>query len=392
MAAMKRLLPLLFLFSAALLTHAQTVPTHATADDIDHWLRSGDPRMVAWGATFAASTADKDELPVLASLAENYQPTAQPYDSRGNYISRTLEQKQRLDSMQCVLDALIQLHASVPYEAIAAVFPDFSAQALILFATMPEPERSQRAAEIYATRDPSDKPFDWHQATHQQIVHMAAAILALKPPPGFTATLFQESAVTLKISVTDENKGFGTGFGGGCGDSFEIPPARGWPQSYNYVVEQHWKSEGSVKGLLIPGDPAITSRRAITNSSCSWLRGFTSVERLQLAQQEAGLSGNSFVASSLQSDTVHYEGPADYLSALSDTIDRHRQLFRDLAKTLAARTFLTPAEAASAMPAFIVEIDDKRQDKSHPLATPTSFGPRITITPYKTEPAIPLQQ
>jgi hypothetical protein len=387
---------LLVLFFAVLLAHAQSIPTHATSDQIDHWLRSGDSRMVAWGAHFAAETADKGEIPILASLAENYQALPpQEFDSKGSYIPRTLEQKQKFDSMQAVLDALIQFHGTVNFKAVTAVLPDFSAQALTLFATMPEPERSQHAVTLYATRDPSDKkPYDWHQLARQQMIHMAAAILALNPPPGFTATLLNETTVTLKISVTDkDDKRNVTGSGGACGDSFELLAAPGWPQPYTYVVEQHWKSEGLAERILIPGEPAITTRRALSNSSCSTLRGFTSVERFALAQQEAGIPAGALGAGTLEYATLRYPGAADYAAALSALIARYRKPFRNLAEILAGKSFLTQQEAATAVPAFSVEIQDQRQDKTRALPLlPASFGPRVVIGPYNSETGWLLKQ
>jgi hypothetical protein len=272
------------------------------------------------------------------------------------------------------------------YEAVVAVLPDFPAQGLTLFATMPEPERFQRAIALYATRDPSDKPYDWHQLARQQMIHMAAAILALNPPPGFTATLLDETTVTLKISVTDDDqKRDGIFNGGMCGDSFALGPAPGWPQPYTYVVEQHWKRERPTGGIVIPGEPAITTRRALSNSSCSTLRGFTSVQRLLLAQQEGGVRPGALNAGTLEYDTLRYPGPADYLATLSTLIDHHRKPFQELAHTLAARSFLKPTEAATAMPTFLVEIQDQRLDKTQTLPMTASFGPRITIAPYKPE-------
>ena len=134
----------------ATLAHGQTVPTQATTVEIDQWLRSGEPRLVAWGATFAAKNTDTAELPILATLAEDYRalPPRQ-YDGKGMYVPRTPAQKERFDSMQAVLDSLIQLHGAISDEAIEAVLPDFSARALTLFGRMPEPKRSQFAEAVY---------------------------------------------------------------------------------------------------------------------------------------------------------------------------------------------------------------------------------------------------
>ncbi len=375
----------------SLIAHSQIVPSQATNEEIDRWLRGGDPRIVAWGASFAAKSVDKDELPVLVGLAENYRSLPpQEYDVRGNYIPRTPEQKQQLDSMQSVLDSIIQLHGAVPFEVIIAVLPDFPAQALTLFATMSEPERSQRAIALYETRDKSDQSYDWH---HQQMIHMAAAILALQPPPGFTATLLDETTVTLKVSVTeDDQKRDGTFSGGMCGDSFGLVPAPGWPQPYTYVVEQHWHSQRPPEGVLIPGEPAITTRRALSNSSCSALPGFTSVQRLLLARQEAGLPPGNLGAGTLQYDTLRYTDPASFLASLSVLIDRHKAPFQKLAATLAGKSYITATESASVMPAFAVEIEDQRNDRSQALPIPASLGPRTTIGPYKPESGSFLKQ
>jgi hypothetical protein len=215
---------------------------------------------------------------------------------------------------------------------------------------------------------------------------MAAAILALNPPPGFTATLLNETTVTLKVRVTDDDKTLGGSFAGAmCGDSFGLVPAPGWPQPYTYVVEQHWKSESSKEAILVPGEPAITTRRALSSSSCSTLPGFTSVQRVQLAEQEAGIAPGSFGSGTLQYDTLRYTGPTNYLSALLSLIESHRKPFQTLASTLAAKSYLTPNEASTAVPTFSVEIQDQRQDKDQALSVPASFGPRVVLGPYKLE-------
>ena len=147
--------------------------------------RSPDDRL---GRILRCRESVTDERPVLASLAEAYRAVPpQQFDGRGNYVPRTPDETQHLDSMQAVLDALIQLHGTVTYEAVASVLPNFPAQALTLFAAIPEPERSQKAAAVYATRNRSDKPYDWHQLPHQQMVYLpllsSPSILLQGSPP-----------------------------------------------------------------------------------------------------------------------------------------------------------------------------------------------------------------
>jgi len=365
---------------------SQGAPSQATHDEIDHWLHSGEPRMVAWGATFAAQSGYQDEVLVLENLAERYEAVPpQEYDAKGNYVPRTTEQKQHLDSMQAVLDALIQMHGRISYEGISAILTDFPAQALVLFATMPEPDRSQKALLIYEGRDRSDAPYNPRRLAQQQMIHLAAAILALNPPPGFTATLLSETTITLKVVVTDDDRERDGMFSTTCGDSFGFAPDPGWPQPYTYVVEEHWPSQGTARGILVPGDPTITSRRALSNSSCSTLSDFTSVQKLRLAQQEAGLRSEGRSAGALQYDTLRYTSAAEFAGSLAALVARHEQPVHALIETLANRTYLTTSEAADAVPSFAVEIDDQRKDKSQPLSIPRSLGPSTTVRPYKSQ-------
>lgn len=380
-----RYLSLLILLLLPFAAHAQTSPISATPHEIAQWLRSGDPRMVAWGAYFAAKTADVEELPVLASLAENYRALPpQEVDGKGRPIFRLPEQEQYFDSMQAVLDSLIQLHGTVAYDGVMAILSDFPAQALTLFATMPEPERSHHAAAVYATRDRSEEPYDWQHLAHQQMVHMAAAILSLKPPPGFTGTLLNETTVTLKISVRDDDDVREGAFPGSlCIHAREPTAHPGWPQPYTYIVEERWKDQNPAEGILIPGEPAITTRRDRDNSSCSIITGLTSVQRLRVAEEEAAFPPSAMGSGVLQYDTLHYPGAVNYPAAVAALIDRHKQSLRTLVSALVQKSHLTPAEAAATMPAFSVEILDERLDKMKSLPLLPSLGTRVSVGQYR---------
>lgn len=140
--------------SISAVCQGQSAPNQATHKQVEDWLRSSDPRIVAWGATFAGSNADAAALPALENLAETYKSLPpRRYDVKGSYVPRTPAQTQQFNSMQAVLDALIQLRGAVPSEGIEAILPDFPDQALVLFATLPEPERSRYALTVYASHD-----------------------------------------------------------------------------------------------------------------------------------------------------------------------------------------------------------------------------------------------
>ena len=151
-----------------------------------------------------------------------------------------------------------------------------------------------------------------------------------------------------------------------------MAPAPGWPQPHTYVVEQHWKSEKTTAQILVPGEPAITSRRALSNSSCSTLPGFSSVQRLLLARSEAGLASG---VGTIQYDTLRYPGPGAYRSAVSSILERHREPLRSLAGALKEKALLSPVEVETAMPALSFEILDERRDKTQKLPDVVSSQP-----------------
>jgi hypothetical protein len=215
------------------------------------------------------------------------------------------------------------------------------------------------------------------------MIHLAAAILALKPPPGFNASLLNETTVTLIVTVVDvvdRRNDWGTG--GPCGDSFGLVAAPGWPEPYTYVVEQGSGSDGLPSDdVLVPGNPDFTSRRARSSGSCSTLGGLTSAGRLLIAQKQAGPKAIPGI-SARQYDTLQYPGAAAYPAALAAVIDAHEKPFRTLAAALAVRALLTQAEAAKAFPTLIVEVLDQRRDQGRTLSLPAHFDPHVLVRPY----------
>lgn len=357
-------------------------PVQASEQDISQWLQGGDERLVAWAAYFAAQNHDIAELPHLALRAESWHPLPErEFDNHGNYIPRSQEQRERSEAMTQVLDALIQLQGTVSPQAVEQLANDFPAQALTLFARMPEPERTGLAEDIYSTRRGAGVAYDWHTVAHDEMVHMAAAILARHPPAGFTASLLNETSVVLNVNITDTPQkppvGFGTNI---CGDFLGTKPIPGWPQPWTYVVEEIWHQRNlNERSVLVAEDPAITTRRAQSTSSCSTLRWFSSAVRLRLVEQEAGASPGELDEGTRQFDNLAYTGPDSYSAALVAIIRRHIQEFRDLSAHLQRLGKMTPHEAEMAGPVFHLRITDERADKTKPLPEVHPDNPKIVF-------------
>lgn len=360
---------------------APMIPTQATHEEITNWLRGSDQRWVALGAYFAARNRDVSAVPQLTLLAESWQSLPpQEMDANGSYIRRSPEQIERSNAMTQVLDALIQLRGTVTAHAIEEISRDFLAQALTLFAMMPEPQRAEFAKAVYKTRRGVGATYNWHEMAHDEMVYVAAAILAEHPPAGFTASLLNEATVVLNLGVRDDRK-TATGLfpGGACYDSFALGRDPGWPQPWTYVVERKWPQQLTDDlTVLVPGNPAITTRRAITNSSCSALGWFSSAVRLRLAEQEAGLPAGGPMRE-LRYDNLAYPGPGGYQKAVLAVVTLHAEEFRRLAMSLQEAGFLNSKEARTVGPRFIIRVIDERADRAIALPKLDSKTPKVVF-------------
>ena len=396
----------------SLAAHAQQSdsPASATPDEVYRWLLSSDPRMVAWGAYFAAQHNDMAMLPFLARLAENWQPMPSRTQPDGNYRPWTDAEADRLREMSAVLDAIIQMHGTVAPEAIERLAVDFDGQALTLFAYLPEPQRRTQAEAIYAQRQP--QPEGWADGTAmnslgsldrsielamapnhpppqdsnvaqqkrftRQLLQMVARILANDPPPGFAASLLNETTVDLELSVGGNDPNAGMGTGPGCGDSLYITPPKGWPASRTYVVEQQPQAEKR-EGVevLIPGAMTITTRRAMTSSSCSTIGYFSSYARIELLAQMLGVDGQHFGWRLDEYTQLPYTGDITFQQQAQAEIAKREEAFKTTAEALVAKGLATAAEAATARPQLYVGIRDARELNDPPLPAVSLTLPKV---------------
>lgn len=72
------------------------------------WLRSGEPRLVAWGAHDVLAEGDSDLVPDLLSVASQWQTLSTQTYSEGSKLPG-LSPEQERDAMAAVVDALIQM-------------------------------------------------------------------------------------------------------------------------------------------------------------------------------------------------------------------------------------------------------------------------------------------
>jgi hypothetical protein len=98
--------------------------TQLRATMAEAWLHSDDPLKIAWGAWLARVDRQALLAPLLLRKVADYL-------SSGGITPQTIE-KDRHDATLQVLDALIQLGVAVPVEEAGRLYPELTAQSLIL--------------------------------------------------------------------------------------------------------------------------------------------------------------------------------------------------------------------------------------------------------------------
>jgi len=374
---------------AARAQESLAVPTQATNKEIANWLQGDDPRMVAWGAVFAAKNHDEATVPYLARLAEGWMPLPPASNSDGSYRKVSEEESARVREMEAVLDALIQLHGEVEPAAIQRLAGDFDGDALTLFARMPEKSRKTFAEQIYAGRlsgaeytalhikwvagsmdaDPAVPGFAnvYDQYKEGFLLSVAAAILANDPPPGFAASLLNETTVDLELSVGARDPYANLRDGGMCADSFSLHGPPGWPERWIYKIEESWSSQSLRGEILVPGVPTLTTRRTVNTSSCSNLRLFSSNSRLLLLAQMLHRPIKDVGWDLKEDSVISYADETQFAIDTSRVMAQREQAFRTTATELVPMGLMTTEEAQNARPTLQVKVKDMRETKSPPL-------------------------
>jgi len=325
------------------------------ADWATEWLRSEDPLRVAWGAWLARQDHQTALIPLLIEKVGEYQPTDEARSQTG--------ERDRHDALLVVLDALIGLGAAVPVQQARKLYPEFSAQSLILLV------RSQTDAQSALLNIFQNARANWNWLA-------AGNVLVKTRPPGFASFLLSRFTQHITVSIFDPGHG-GGGAGGGseCGFSLRAPKAR-WPSVGLYLLTQFpERMTGLTATLLIDGDTTVYYWRVEPGNydnppdargSCD--DGDRDRYR---AQYLTRLMESSFPRMSMDpypQITIVWKDEADYRQRLLATVEERRTEFRRAVASLQhSGQLLTPAESATLKLRLEIVIRDERADRSPPL-------------------------
>jgi hypothetical protein len=341
---------------------AQTAPESDASPSektIRGWLQSGEPRLVAWGAHYLLAEGDSDLVPDLLSVASQWQTLSpQTYSEGSKLAGLSPEQEQERDAMAAVVDTLIQMKATLPGETLRNLAPDFGNAVAVLLGRMPVDEGVPLA-------------FDFYRAEENHVYglqYVSAALLALRPPPGFAADLLAKTNVHATVFVIMPGSG-GMGVGGSadCG-STPNDSQEGWPKTGQYILSKE-KSDGAM--LLVAGiDPVYAVRRETSHYAgdpCSFV-ALGPNERVRLIAEMLGNPPKEIPWQTRVVANIEFQSMEQFKIDLLAFVEEQQQMYRATAEELESRGLLEKWESQQSFPLLRLSLSDERGEGVEPIS------------------------
>jgi hypothetical protein len=338
---------------------AQTAPESDSSPSektIRLWLQSGEPRLVAWGAHGALSQQNTKLIPDLLSLAGPWKALKPESYAEGSDAPRlSEEQLDQRDAMAAVVDALIQLKATVPSETLRSLAPDFGNAVAVLLSRMPVDESSPLAFDFY--RNQEQRAYG--------LQYVSAALLAQHPPTGFAADLL--TSVNVRANVFAVLPGTGAGSGGSGGDCFieSDREKEGWPKSGQYILSRE-KSEGAM--LLVAGiDPVFATRGEryhFSGDPCGRVV-LGSEQRVRLIEEMLGSTDLRWQTQ--VTEDIEFRSTSQFSVDLLAFVEKQQQMYRVTAEALEAKGLMEKFEVQQSLPLLLLTLNDARGEGAEPI-------------------------
>lgn len=342
-----------------------------TAVQIQTWLRSGDPQAAAWGAHYVLATKNQALVSDLLSLVYSWQPLPPFKTDVAKRSSLTNNDVDRRDAMSAVLDALIQMHVSVPVETLRNLAPDFPNYVAVLMSRLSLEESAPLSLEVYRS---SVRDGDGLQ-------YVSAALLVQNPPPGFAAHLF--SSIYNRASIFVVAPGTGEIGGGTAGDCFGTAPSAPrprWPTFGVYTLSKEG-SQGSF--LVVSGiDPIYAIRSETTHyvgQSCGGKVYLGAEERRRLLAQILNVGPEAIDWQTELRKTIEFTSDQQFAADLQSFIASQREKYRVTAAALTAKGLITSAEQEYSLPGLDIQLSDMRGPGYSALPRPSHLPARVWI-------------
>jgi len=308
---------------------------------VNRLLQSSDVKDVAWGAFTSSQYHVVSAVPLLTAAL------GRELGANGD-AGRAAE--------LAILDALVQLDAHVPADALRPSLARWPIPTLILLANASGDRDALLLERFSATSD-----FEWR----------AIANLLLKSqPPGFAFRLLEGLRLSLTVYVTDDaNRGFGSGLGAGAGCGNYALRVPGFPPlaQYQFVVA------GPGATILSSGpQTAYYARRmggpgAMPPPAGSTVAKPSDADRVQYLNALVGTRAETATLRDRSSITVVWTNPQAFRQAISVQRQRVEDLYQDVVLFLVTSNRLTEDESRTLHPNITIAIEDRRGNNTESL-------------------------
>jgi hypothetical protein len=322
----------------------ETMRAQASSANIQAWLQSKDPRMIAWGAYFARENNDTAALALAPQILRTamYQVGIEAHAVGGSQYQAVLE----------ILDTLIEQNVPVPANLLGYLSDAFPVQSAILASRLPATETASLLMQWYLD-----------QETHRGLSRPAAMLLSKSPPPGFAANVLGNSEERLTIYIVPKpGMGFGSGngVGGICADFLEAPALANWPELFSYRLHENDNTSGDPL-LVEAGGDRITWERASPRDgfrSCSGITGLTPDTRHHLLAEMLAERDSAMSWQTHKDINIARENDQQVQRDIGVAILQEQEILTQSVQDFQTRGLITSAEAKDVRPKLSVTIKD----------------------------------
>ena len=319
---------------------------------LHQWLHSGDPRLIAWAATFARDTHDGAILAEMPALLEHWSvpPLFDGEDSKAS-------QQRAVDA---VLDALIQENVPVHPSAIGGMAASFPAQVVVLASRLPLSESRQMLGDwSYGATGP------WGGRV---LARVASMMLAKDPGTsqtflngnfmGFVASVVSAAELKTTIDIRAKNTpSFGSG-SGACGDSVGHEVSPGCPEVYTYSLSEN-EYPADVRVVVDLDEDRITFTRRLENGgwgSCYGVKWLDSTTRHRLIAHWLGVEDSQMAWHPVESLVIVWTNKRAYEQQVGRILERQREELQETVQALIKRGYLVPRDAETVSPRLVIHV------------------------------------
>jgi hypothetical protein len=316
----------------------------ATPANIQSWLESKDPRMIAWGAYFARENSDDAALAVAAGVVKESL-----YQGGPDLLSPSRPQQ---DAMSQILDALIQKRVLLSAELLGYLAPSYPVQSIILLSMLPPAEQTERLLQWYGG-GLSDSP--------SGIVRVSAMMLSKVPPPGFAASVLagsEEQPIIYIVPSKNLGMGSGGGFGMTCGDYAGPRDPDGWPDRILYDLRENDKSRANPL-LVEAGGDRITWQRLPSHEgrgSCYGVKPLSMTTRHRLLAEMLEQRDETMSWPTRKTINIAKESDDQVKRDVGDAILVEQAILQSSVQDFLRRGLITAKEATGVLPKLSVTI------------------------------------